>query len=234
MTVRTLDQGKVLFQAGRPQFPADQPHTARLATLSWAGSARSSTRSSATVDRRLAPFSDLDLSEAKKTHFKSLHDCFTRELKAGARPIDPDPASVSPCDAIVGACGTSPGPSCSRPRLPLHAGGSSRRSRACRRSPRRPLRHAAADLEHVSPFHAPYDCDVEQVTYISGDTWNVNPIALKRVEQLFCKNERARAADPARAPATSSPWSRSRRSWWRAFGCTFSTCRFTSAIAGRM
>jgi phosphatidylserine decarboxylase len=40
-------------------------------------------------------------------------------------------------------------------------------------------------------FHAPYDCRVEQVTYISGDTWNVNPIALERIEQLFCKNERA-------------------------------------------
>ena len=40
-------------------------------------------------------------------------------------------------------------------------------------------------------FHAPYDCRVEQVTYISGDTWNVNPIALKRIEKLFCKNERA-------------------------------------------
>jgi phosphatidylserine decarboxylase len=40
-------------------------------------------------------------------------------------------------------------------------------------------------------FHAPHDCRIEQVTYISGDTWNVNPIALKRVERLFCKNERA-------------------------------------------
>ena len=40
-------------------------------------------------------------------------------------------------------------------------------------------------------FHAPADCRVEQVNYISGDTWNVNPIALKRVEGLFCKNERA-------------------------------------------
>jgi phosphatidylserine decarboxylase len=29
------------------------------------------------------------------------------------------------------------------------------------------------------------------VTFIHGDTWNVNPIALKRVERLFCKNERA-------------------------------------------
>src|SRR5579871_446605 len=52
-------------------------------------------------------FSGLDLSEAKKTRFKSVHDCFTRELKDGVRPIDPDPnALVSPCDAIVGASGT--------------------------------------------------------------------------------------------------------------------------------
>jgi phosphatidylserine decarboxylase len=40
-------------------------------------------------------------------------------------------------------------------------------------------------------FHSPHDCRVESVTYLSGDTWNVNPIALKRIERLFCKNERA-------------------------------------------
>src|SRR5262249_22577804 len=40
-------------------------------------------------------------------------------------------------------------------------------------------------------FHAPHDCRIERVTYISGDTWNVNPIALRRIEKLFCKNERA-------------------------------------------
>src|SRR5580658_9964589 len=47
-------------------------------------------------------FSDLDLSEAKNTRFKSLHDCFTRELKQGVRPVDPEPGClVSPCDALV-------------------------------------------------------------------------------------------------------------------------------------
>ena len=40
-------------------------------------------------------------------------------------------------------------------------------------------------------FHAPHDAAIEQVNFISGDTWNVNPIALKRIERLFCKNERA-------------------------------------------
>src|SRR5690606_32058409 len=51
-------------------------------------------------------FSDLDLSEARKARFRSLHDCFIRELKEGARPIDMRPDLLtSPCDAIVGASG---------------------------------------------------------------------------------------------------------------------------------
>ena len=29
------------------------------------------------------------------------------------------------------------------------------------------------------------------MTYVSGDSWNVNPVALKWVERLFCRNERA-------------------------------------------
>jgi phosphatidylserine decarboxylase len=40
-------------------------------------------------------------------------------------------------------------------------------------------------------FHAPHDLEVRHVTYVSGDTWNVYPIALRRVQRLFCRNERA-------------------------------------------
>ena len=40
-------------------------------------------------------------------------------------------------------------------------------------------------------FHAPHDAVLEHVTHLSGDTWNVNPIALQRIERLFCRNERA-------------------------------------------
>src|ERR1700688_22805 len=47
-------------------------------------------------------FADLDLSEAKQSRFRSMHDCFTRVLKEGARPVEMDPSVVvSPCDAIV-------------------------------------------------------------------------------------------------------------------------------------
>ena len=52
-------------------------------------------------------FTTLDLSDAQKQSFGSLHECFTRELKPGARTVDPDPeVLVSPSDGIVGACGT--------------------------------------------------------------------------------------------------------------------------------
>jgi phosphatidylserine decarboxylase len=138
-------------------------------------------------------FSDLDLSEAKHARFKSLHECFTRELKPGARPIDPRPGvMVSPCDGLVGACGrVTAGAVFQAKGFPYS------------------LMDLLADQELVRyhegcqyltirltssmyhRFHAPEDCRVEQVTYISGDTWNVNPIALRRVEALFCKNERA-------------------------------------------
>ena len=136
---------------------------------------------------------DLDMSEAKKTHFSSLHDCFIRELKDGARLIDPDPAlMVSPCDAIVGACGRIEGIKLIQAKgFPytltdlLHDPELVRLYRdGCYVTLR-----ITANMYHR--FHAPHDCRVEQVNYISGDTWNVNPIALKRVEKLFCKNERA-------------------------------------------
>jgi phosphatidylserine decarboxylase len=39
-------------------------------------------------------------------------------------------------------------------------------------------------------FHAPCAAAVDAVHYISGDTWNVNPVALKMVERLYCRNER--------------------------------------------
>ena len=138
-------------------------------------------------------FSDLDLSEAKKTHFKSVHECFTRELKDGARPIDPDPGVLaSPCDALVGACGTvTEGSVLQAKGFPyplLDLLGDPELVRYYQDGEYATLR-LTSSMYHR--FHAPADCRVEQVNYISGDTWNVNPIALKRVERLFCRNERA-------------------------------------------
>jgi phosphatidylserine decarboxylase len=138
-------------------------------------------------------FCDLDLSEARSTRFSSLHDCFTRQLKDGARRIDPDPAVlVSPCDAIIGAMGVIADGSVLQakgfPYTLMDLLGDEQLVRHYLDGCYVTLR-LTSGMYHR--FHAPYDCRVEQVTYISGDTWNVNPIALRRVERLFCKNERA-------------------------------------------
>jgi phosphatidylserine decarboxylase len=138
-------------------------------------------------------FSDLDLSEARKTHFKSLHDCFTRELRPGLRPFDPDPAIVaSPCDAIIGAFGKIADTELFQikgaPYSLLDLLGDPALVDAHRNGRFITLR-LTSSMYHR--FHAPYDCRIERVTFIHGDTWNVNPIALKRVEGLFCKNQRA-------------------------------------------
>jgi phosphatidylserine decarboxylase len=138
-------------------------------------------------------FSGLDLREAKKTQFRSMHDCFTRELKDGARPIDArSDILVSPCDAIVGACGEIAGTELYQAKgfpYTLEDLLGDRGLVEAHRNGRYVTLRLTSSMYHR--FHAPHDCRIEEVIYISGDTWNVNPIALKRVERLFCKNERA-------------------------------------------
>lgn len=145
-------------------------------------------------------FTDIDLSEAKKTSFDSLHDCFVRELRPGARPVDPrEHVLVSPCDAIVGACGSIADDAAAQvfqakgfPYPLTDLLGTSARGQAAINTLRGgsyvTLR-LTSSMYHR--FHAPGALTLDHATYISGDTWNVNPIALKRIERLFCKNERA-------------------------------------------
>ena len=116
-----------------------------------------------------------------------------RELKEGARPLDPDPATaVSPCDGIVGACGTIQGGELLQvkgSRYPLaELLGDAALADAYRDGCYVTLR-LTAGMYHR--FHAPQDCRVEAVTHLWGDVWNVNPPTLARVDKLYCRNERA-------------------------------------------
>ena len=138
-------------------------------------------------------FCDVDLSDARTTCFRSLHDGFIRELRPGARPVDPDPDILtSPCDAIVGACGTVEATRAFQIKgFPYRLEDllSDAAAAARYRDGTYVTLRLTAGMYHR--FHAPHDGRVEEVTYISGDTWNVNPIALARIEALFCRNERA-------------------------------------------
>jgi phosphatidylserine decarboxylase len=136
---------------------------------------------------------DFGLDEAQERSFSSLQAFFIRRLKPGARPIDARAdVVVSPCDAIVGECGRV-----EDGRL-YQAKGFPYELKDLLPDPA--LQRTYRDGIYVTlrlksnmyhRFHAPTDCAVREVDYISGDTWNVNPIALKRVEKLYCRNERA-------------------------------------------
>ena len=136
---------------------------------------------------------DLALHEAKRRDFASVHECFTRELKDGARPVDPSPdVLVSPCDGIVGSHGPiagarvfqAKGVEYSLEDLLLDRDLASSYADGCYVT----LRLTSAMYHR---FHAPDDCRVDHVSFVPGDVWNVNPPALKRVPRLFCRNERA-------------------------------------------
>src|SRR5271168_2786318 len=117
-------------------------------------------------------FSGLDLREAKKTQFRSMHDCFTRELKDGARPIDARP------DILVSPCGEIAGTELYQAKgfpYTLEDLLGDRGLVEAHRNGRYVTLRLTSSMYHR--FHAPHDCRIEEVIYISGDTWNVNPIA---------------------------------------------------------
>lgn len=99
---------------------------------------------------------------------------------------------MSPCDAIVGASGTLDGTSL----LQIKGSAYSVADLLCEqdavdlyRNGRYVTLRLTSGMYHR--FHAPHDCRIDRVTHIFGDVWNVNPPALRRVEKLYCKNERA-------------------------------------------
>ena len=138
-------------------------------------------------------FAEVDLSDARTTDFRSLHECFTRSLRNGARPIDGDATRLcSPCDGIVVAAGYVDAGSL------LQAKGSTYTLLELLGDPAlvRELDEGCYITLRLTSgmyhrFHSPAHCTVEKVTHFPGDLWNVNPPALKRVKKLYCQNERA-------------------------------------------
>jgi phosphatidylserine decarboxylase len=136
----------------------------------------------------------VDFDEVKEPldTFGSLNAFFTRELKDGARPVDPDPAAlVSPCDGAWGACGTITDDTAlqlkGRPysvRMMLH---DDEKARLFDGGTFATLYLSPRDYHR---FHSPCDGDVVGLRYVPGALWPVNGAGLQFVDGLFTKNER--------------------------------------------
>ena len=133
----------------------------------------------------------LDMSEASRPlgEYATLEALFTRTLRPGARPIDATPeALVSPADGRVAATGiTVDG------RVEVAPG---------RRLDLRALLGAAGTGEldvlviYLSPkdyhrVHVAREGRFHRWIYLPGTLWPVFPAAVRKIDNLFAKNERA-------------------------------------------
>jgi phosphatidylserine decarboxylase len=167
----------------------EQPVVVRLSLAIW----------------RAAAGDALRLDEADRTEFRSIHDCFTRTLKPGARPIDHTPGIVvSPCDGIVVATGRIADATLVQAKGFTYTLDDLLQDRdlasRCRDGHYVTIR-LTSTMYHR--FHAPDDGCVTTVCHVPGDAWNVNPPALARVPRLYCRNERV--IIPIALPGVASP-----------------------------
>ena len=138
---------------------------------------------------------DVDTAEAARpvpAGYDSFNAFFTRSLKPGARPQDPDPAAiVSPADGLIQQIGLL------RSDAILQVKG---------------LDYSAAELlgdgqrattyrdglfltVYLAPWnyhrvHMPLAGRIERMTHVPGELWSVNTTTAARVPRLFSRNER--------------------------------------------
>ena len=137
-----------------------------------------------------------DMSDAVLTDpaaYPSFNEFFTRALRAGARPVDADPAAVvSPVDGTVSEAGTL-----SADRL-LQAKGHEYTLRALlagRAAWERSFAGGAFATIYLAPYnyhriHMPLAGELRESFYVPGRLFSVNNTTARLVPGLFSRNER--------------------------------------------
>jgi phosphatidylserine decarboxylase len=138
---------------------------------------------------------DVDMSEVADpiASFGTFNDFFTRALKDGSRPVDQDPRRVaSPADARLSVFGPVPKDGqitqVKGITYPIDALLGDETEAA-------PFAHGYHATLYLSPrdyhrVHFPVDGTVTGWRHIPGRLFPVNDLALQRVPNLFCRNER--------------------------------------------
>jgi phosphatidylserine decarboxylase len=150
-------------------------------------------RSRVAVDRFAARYG-VSIEEAEKpiAEYASVLDLFTRRLKPGLRPLDPDPkALLCPVDGRLYSEGAI------EQGLLFQAKGRTFTLAALLGSPERAsvFERGSYITLYLSPrdyhrVHCPIDAEITGYTYMPGELYPVNPAAVANVDGLFARNER--------------------------------------------
>lgn len=147
--------------------------------------------------RKINPFIqefnlDMSITEKKENEFFSFNDFFYRKLQSSARPIDPDPRSViSLGDGRLFAY-----ENIQIDQLVQVKGFTYSLRELIKNDPvAEKYQHGTCLILRLCPtdyhrFHFIDDGICEETTPIKGFYYSVNPIALQRIEKLFCENKR--------------------------------------------
>lgn len=143
---------------------------------------------------RFAKLYGIPVEEAEKPirEYTTLNEFFTRRLKPGSRPVDPDPdALVSPVDALVTGAGVV------EAGTVLNVKGQDYTvEELLGRSPRMEnYRHGYCMVLYLSPtdyhrIHSPVDGSVVEREHIPGRVYPVNDFGLRHMRRVLSRNER--------------------------------------------
>jgi phosphatidylserine decarboxylase len=144
--------------------------------------------------KKIQPFVeefDIDLSVAQKQEFSSFNDFFTRKLKHDARPVDTSSTvTVSPADGKILAYANIGNSDfiIKGYRFDLFSFlNDARLAQNYLDGTLVIIRLAPFDYHR---FHFPVGGSVTPITRIDGDYYSVNPIALRKMAEIFCLNKR--------------------------------------------
>lgn len=144
--------------------------------------------------RRFAARYGINLDEAEKPieEYACILDLFTRRLKPGVRPLDPNPdALLSPVDGTYDARGRV------EQGTLFQAKGRSYSLSALLADEQRARRYEGGNYVtlYLAPsdyhrIHSPISAKVTGYSYVPGELYPVNPAAVQHVDSLFAVNER--------------------------------------------
>ena len=134
---------------------------------------------------------DIDMNIVKKQKFDSFNDFFTRELKPGARPVDPDPNTiVSPADGKILVFENIENKDFFvkgyRFNLAEFLNDNSLAERY-KTGVLMIIRLAPPDYHR---FHFPVNGNLSGPVKVKGDYYSVSPLALRKIAEIFCMNKR--------------------------------------------
>ena len=184
-----IDQLKIIGQYLLPKHLVSRL-TGKLAT------ARAGKLTTFLIKRFIAQFK-IDMSEAKHSdpnHFKTFNDFFTRELREGIRPIiEGEENLTQPVDGRISQLGEIKAGRIFQAKghdfslRELLGGGDEIAA---------PFDDGLFATVYLAPrdyhrIHMPIAGKLEQMVFIPGDLFSVNPLTAENVPNLFARNERA-------------------------------------------